>query len=151
VAGGEGAGAAIADASVYADGIICNDASGRAIEAGVDFMYFTFSGLDDSLTYNVSGGYDRDSAAFNCLWSADGQFDLTDNSGTAGTGAGFANLTNLSTDGSGNLVIAVTGEGDAAHIVVGAVTVEAIPEPGTIGLVAVFGGGILLIRRRFIS
>lgn len=31
----------------------------------------------------------------------------------------------------------------------GVLTVTAIPEPGTLGLIAAFGGGILLIRRRF--
>ncbi|MDF7799605.1 sulfatase-like hydrolase/transferase [Pontiellaceae bacterium B1224] len=127
VVGTDGDGALIADLSVYGDGLICNDASGRALTAGVDFMVFTFTGLDDSLSYNLSIGHDRDSANFNYTFSADGQSATTDSTGASG--AGYASFTGLSTDGSGNLVISATGEGTAAHITVAAMTLTAVTPP----------------------
>ena len=70
---------------------------------------FTFSGLDDSLTYEVTGGYLHApaNANFNTTWDIDGQSATTDNvSGLPD--AGYITLTNLATDGSGNLSITVT-------------------------------------------
>lgn len=143
--GTAGDGALMSDVSVYGDAIICNDAKNRYLKAGVDFMYFTFTGLDDSLTYNLSSGYDNGNANFDATWAADGQSVTT---AVDGLGGGFASLTGLSTDGSGNLLISVTGVESAAHITVAGMTLQAIPEPGTLGLVAAFGGAILFIRRR---
>ncbi|MDF7825983.1 cytochrome c peroxidase [Pontiellaceae bacterium B12227] len=117
-----GDGGFLADSSVYADGLICNDASGRATVAGVDFMYFTFTGLNDSLTYNLSAGWDNGNANFDATWSADGQSVTTD---VNGSGGGYASLTNLTTDGSGNLVVSLTGDGSTAHMTVSAMTLTA--------------------------
>ncbi|VGO13211.1 hypothetical protein PDESU_01765 [Pontiella desulfatans] len=141
-----GDGTLMSDVSVYGDAIICNDASGRTLSAGVDFMYFTFTGLDNSLTYNLSAGFDNGNANFNQTFAADGQSVTT---GVDGSGGGFASLTGLSTDGSGNLLISLTGVESAAHITIAGMTLQAIPEPGTLGLVAAFGGAVLFIRRRF--
>ncbi|VGO13212.1 hypothetical protein PDESU_01766 [Pontiella desulfatans] len=143
--GTDGDGALITNASVFADALICNDASGRILTAGVDFMYFTFTGLDDSLVYDLSAGFDRDNANFDVLWSADGQSAQTANTGAAG--AGYVNLTGLGTDGSGNLVISATGVGAAAHITVGAMTLTAFSagstEPPVISA-SVSGGSLIM-------
>jgi len=44
----------------------------------------------------------------------------------------------------GNLAFTVTGP----NPVINAIVIEAIPEPATLGMVALFGGGIVFIRRR---
>ena len=72
-------------------------------------MVFTFSGLDDSLAYEVTGGYlhSNPNDNFNATWDIDGQSATTAN--TSGMpDAGYITLTNLSTDGAGNLEITVT-------------------------------------------
>ena len=46
-------------------------ADGGNLAAEGNFV-FTFSGLDDSLTYDVTGGYDQDNANFNTIWEATG-------------------------------------------------------------------------------
>ena len=72
-------------------------------------MVFTFSGLDDSLAYEVTGGYlhSNPNDNFNATWDIDGQSATTAN--TSGLpDAGYITLTNLSTDGAGNLEITVT-------------------------------------------
>jgi len=45
---------------------------------------------------------------------------------------------------NGNLAFTVTGP----NPVINAIVIEAIPEPATLGLVALFGGGIVFIRKR---
>ncbi|MDF7799604.1 hypothetical protein P4C99_09010 [Pontiellaceae bacterium B1224] len=129
------------DASVYGDALISNNASGRNLPAGAHFV-LRFTGLDDSLTYELDGGFEFNNQNFNATWEADGQSFTTD----INNGAGWGTLTGLSTDGSGNLDIMVTRSN---HIAVGGLTLEAIPEPATQGLVATFGGAVLFIRRRF--
>ena len=99
------------DATIFSDsygaanvGNLAREDGGLLAEDG-NFV-FTFSGLDDSLTYDVTGGYDQDNANFNTIWdSATAAAPVTtDNVG----GDGFATLTGLQTDGSGNLEITVT-------------------------------------------
>ena len=72
-------------------------------------LVLTFSGLDDSLSYQVSGGYLHTSANdnFNTTWEIDGQSATTVNTSGA-QDAGYITLSNLTTDGSGNLEITVT-------------------------------------------
>jgi endonuclease/exonuclease/phosphatase family metal-dependent hydrolase len=123
-AGINGDGAVINDASVYGDSIISSDASTRIVTAGTDTFTFLFTGLNDGLAYDLSGGYNLDSANFTALWSADGQ-SATTTSGAAADGVGYISLTDLGTDGSGNLQITVTGVGGTAHITVSALTLIA--------------------------
>ncbi len=147
-----GNGSFINHASVL-DAIISNDASGagRVVEAGTDTFLFTFSGLDDSLTYTLEGGYDRviTNNGFDAVWSADGQSFATGSNGSDGDGYGA--LTGLRTDGSGNLAISVTGTAaGASHITVSALTLTAVavPEPNSVlagGLAALVG---VFTRRR---
>lgn len=143
-----GDGAFISHASVFGDGIISNDASGRVVTP-TDTFTFTFSGLDDGLTYNLSGGHDgnQNNTNFDATWTADGQSATTDTSG--GGNLGFISLTGLETDGSGNLVITVNGTATgASHITVNALTLTAVPEPSTTALLGLGGLALILHRRK---
>jgi hypothetical protein len=50
-------------------------------------------------------------------------------------------------DGLLSVDFSAGGTGDAAAL--NFISMEAIPEPAALGLIAVFGGGILFVRRRF--
>jgi hypothetical protein len=92
----------------------------RVDGASTGLITLTFANLDDSLRYDllIGSGYSDDDA--NCTWSADGQSGTIDSDD--GPGA-FVSLTNLCTDGSGNLVITSAGVSPAAHVsVVSALT-----------------------------
>ena len=96
------------------------------LDAGIAEANFvlTFSGLDDSLAYTVSGGYLHSPANdnFNLIFDADGSSATTLN--TSGLpDAGYVTLTNLSTDGSGNLEITVTRA--LVQLLISGVTIEA--------------------------
>lgn len=43
---------------------------------------------------------------------------------------------------------AIAGQRSSSHTSITGLTFDVIPEPGTLGLIAVFGGGIVFIRRR---
>ncbi|WP_372808949.1 PEP-CTERM sorting domain-containing protein [Pontiella sp.] len=143
-----------AGTDVYGDGLISNDQSARPTVSNVDFFLITFTGLDDNLTYNFVSGWDHDNGNFDTRWNvySDNAFStvtdtfLTD--ATGGDNAGYGSFTGLTSSG-GELYLGLTGDGGAAQIVLSALTLEAIPEPATLGLVAVFGGAVLVIRRRF--
>ena len=89
---------------------------------------FTFSGLDDNLAYEVTGGYLQlpENANFNTTWDIDGQSATTD--GLSGMpDAGYITLTNLATDGSGNLAITVTR---SVQLFVAGLTITAVEPVG---------------------
>ncbi len=145
--GTNGNGALIDHTSVFSDGLISNDApgAGRNLSFNSDFFTLTFSGLNDSLLYDFSGGYARNNNSnFNGAWTANGQ--------TISTNASYADFTGLSTDGSGNLTITLTGAGpgNAAHVIVSAVTVTAtaVPEPTSAVLLGLCGLAAFNRRRR---
>lgn len=115
VTGLEGSGQ-MSDVSIYGDSIISNNTGGNPLDASGNLV-LTFTGLDDSLTYNLTGGYDQNNDNFNATWEADGKSFTTDNSAT-----GFDTLSGLSTDGSGNLVITVTR---SLHVAIAGLTLEA--------------------------
>jgi len=86
-------------------------------------LVLTFSGLDDSLTYDLTGGFDSNNNNFNAIWQADGQTFTTATVGNVGYGT----LNNLQTDGSGNLVINIIRTGnDSGHITVAGLSLEAV-------------------------
>lgn len=137
------------NSTVYGDGIISNDASGRTVAATTDTFIFTFSDLDDELTYDLSGGWDSNNGNFEAIWSADGKSFQTAPAGAAN--AGYGTIAGLETDGSGNLVITVTGSTDnaAAHITVAALTLTAVPEPSAFALLAgCLALASVMVRRR---
>ncbi|MGJ8653771.1 MAG: PEP-CTERM sorting domain-containing protein [Opitutaceae bacterium] len=138
-----------AGSTVWGDGIISNDAASRTVVHTTDTFVFTFAGLDDSLTYDLTGGWDSNNANFETIWSADGKSFTTDPNGAAN--AGFGTIVGLETDGSGNLEIIVSGTNanPAAHITVAALTLTAVPEPSSYALIS---GALaltsIMVRRR---
>jgi hypothetical protein len=112
---------------------------------------FTFSGLDDSLTYNVSilnshigfASVDELSWTFN-----DGKTLTIDGDGADGNGIGqVVTTTGISTDGSGNLTFTSSSSG-TQHF--NAIELVAIPEPSSLMLMglAMLGGVVVLRRHR---
>ena len=133
------------DSTVYGDSIISNDKTGtpfRPVQSGTDTFVFTFAGLNDALSYELVGGWSHGNGNFEANWSADGQSFNT----LIAPGNGYGSLTGLETDGSGNLVITVTGVGGAGHITASGLTLKAVPEPS--GTLLFGAGGILLLLRR---
>ena len=118
-------------ATIYNDSLISNNQGGAPLDTGGYFV-LTFTGLDDSMTYNLTGGYDGANANFNSTWSFDSSsagITNTQNdtvaSFLAATGAGYHTVEGLQTDGSGNLKIQVTR---SLHVNVGALTLTAFSE-----------------------
>ena len=103
-------------------------------------IVLTFTGLDDSLLYEVTGGYLHGGGNnnFNTTWDVDGQSATTDNeSGLAD--AGYVTLSDLCTDGSGNLEITVTR---SVQLFIAGMTLEATavkPEGCILGDVSMNG------------
>ena len=81
-------------------------------------IVLTFSGLDDSLTYDIKGGGNFGNNNFDTTWTS-GDTTATTANGTTP----FVTLSGLITDGSGNL--SVTVERDAAQLLISAVTLTA--------------------------
>ena len=81
-------------------------------------IVLTFSGLDDSLTYDLTGGGNFANNNFDTIWTSGDTTATTDNGTTP-----FVTLSDLSTDGAGNL--SVTVERDAVQLLISAVTLTA--------------------------
>ncbi|MDF7824031.1 hypothetical protein P4B35_08400 [Pontiellaceae bacterium B12227] len=76
--------------------------------------------------------------------SVTGLPNLSNNADTTGPGWVFFDI-----DADGDYVIDALPDGTAPTVAgIGGVTFDTIPEPATLGLVAVFGGSVLFIRRR---
>lgn len=121
--------------------------------AQVDVNYFnnvstlTLTGLDNSLTYNVE------------IMS---KLDVARNTQAIVVGGVSKNIdpdlvpwvtayNGLSTDGSGNLTISLTSTGGSAALQhINALSLVAIPEPTTLGLMGLCAFGALMIRRMHI-
>ncbi|MGJ8642953.1 MAG: PEP-CTERM sorting domain-containing protein [Luteolibacter sp.] len=131
-------------ASVSNDAFIVNSTGAAPLSQANSTVLLTFTGLDDSLTYNLSGGFDpsNGNAIFDTRWTADGQTALTNIGGN-----GYISLDGLSTDGSSNLVITLNNGGGNSHVVVGGLTLTAVPEPSAVALL-LGGMGMLALRRR---
>ena len=135
-----GAGLGSTDASIYNDHLAANDLSAP------DLITVTYSGLDDSLTYTLTGGMARsgNTTAFEQTYTVGGvDYDYT---GTSGVDA-YAEYTGLSSVG-GVLSFTVSDYTDSDLASISQMSLEAIPEPATLGLVTAFGGAVLFIRRR---
>ena len=110
---------------------------------------FVFSGLDDTLTYNLSILSANTGGTRNAHnWIANpgpGQFAISvnPNDGLVHT------FSNLSTDGLGNIVLQNSSDAggiDAQHL--NAMELTAIPEPGTLILLGLGLGAAFVFRRR---
>ena len=141
------------DASVFQDSIISNNQGSAPLVDG-GYLLFTFTGLDDSLTYDLTGGFDGNNDNFDSTWSFDSGsagIDTNQNDSiasflsTPGATTAYQSVTGLQTDGSGNLVIQVTR--DTLHVNAGALTLTAVPEPSSAALLGL-GGLALILRRR---
>lgn len=114
--GAEGDGAEITDATIFGDAYISNNQGAAPINADANFV-LTFSGLDDSLTYALSGGWDNNNNNFDADWTVDGATVLADVSAN-----GYVGFEGLATDGNGNLSITVSRS--TLHVTLGALTLS---------------------------
>ncbi|MFC5050455.1 PEP-CTERM sorting domain-containing protein [Rubritalea spongiae] len=112
----------------------------------------TFSGLDDSLSYDLTigsywaGGTAAQKENRNTGWEVDGvQLGTVADS----LSDSYVNFTNLSTDGSGNLVISTYDLNANTISTLSALTLTAVavPEPSSTALLGL-GGLALILRRR---
>ncbi|MCH7226216.1 PEP-CTERM sorting domain-containing protein [Haloferula sp. A504] len=116
-----------------------------------DVFALTFTGLNDAFTYDliIGHGFVNTTTFTDTTYTVDGQ-SLT-NTHDSGSGA-YVSFTGLSTDGSGNLVITLDGNGGPSNntpdlAVVSALQLTAVPEPSA-ALLGAFGVLALLRRRR---
>ncbi|MDF7801932.1 PEP-CTERM sorting domain-containing protein [Pontiellaceae bacterium B1224] len=133
---------------VWVDGIL-------VAGGGADELTLTFTGLDDSLTYNLfAGGEAGDGvgSTWTVSTSADGDnVETTEYQNTVP----FVSFTGItSVGGTFSLNLADLNDGGyptpGRNTGLAELTMTAIPEPATLGLIGVFGGGIFFIRRRFL-
>ncbi|MDF7825986.1 PEP-CTERM sorting domain-containing protein [Pontiellaceae bacterium B12227] len=134
------------DANLYADGIAANDTTVN----NDDSITITFTGLDTSLTYGLVGGFSTIASKdqnFETVWTVEqGDTDPSELS-DATIASGYVSFSGLATT-DGTLTITLT-DNAYKHAAVSQLSLTAIPEPATLGLVAAFGGAVLFIRRRF--
>jgi hypothetical protein len=135
------------DTALYSDGIAANDTGGVYNN---DTITIVFTGLDSSLTYDLAGGTSRsaNTANFDTSWIISGETTIDSDATATGGYVSFTGLTVVdSGDGTGTLTITIDDIG-TQHAEVTQLTLEAIPEPATIGMVLAAAGGLLFVRRR---
>lgn len=150
----------------YLDDTVTSDPFGvRITLANIPYAEYRVYGLvgSDQATLGVRN------AQVNGAWvSGDGSADIGNGYGTvegnfAANGSYWTEIVSGSVDGNywvsgptsgSSLTIDVlgryaNGSPGASRGAITGIIIEQIPEPATLGMVAVFGGGILLIRRKF--
>lgn len=126
------------DVSIYDDHLAANDLSGP------DFITVTYSGLDDSLSYTLTGGMARsgNTSAFEQTYTVDGiDYDYT---GTTGVDA-YAAYAGLSSSG-GVLSFTVSDFSDTDLASISQMSLTVVPEPSSAALLGL--AGFVLFRRR---
>jgi hypothetical protein len=104
---------------------------------------YTFSGLDDSLTYTFSILASHQDSSLDALdWTVNGVAKTVDPDGD-GQGQ-VVTWTSVATDGSGNIDIVSAGQGNQP---INAMELVVVPEPATMSLLAI-GGLCALLRHR---
>ena len=102
--------------TIFSDVLISNDQGSNRLNPG-GFLVLTFTGLDDSLAYDLVGGLGLANVNFNTTWTAGGTSVLSEAASPYNTFLGLA------TDGSGNLAITLTR---STHVNVAALTLTAV-------------------------
>ncbi|MFC5050452.1 PEP-CTERM sorting domain-containing protein [Rubritalea spongiae] len=138
------------NATIYGDHIFDN--TGGSIAART--LTFNITGLDESLTYNLVGGFLRDSNAFeNTYTVGTDSRNSTESGGVYNNFHTFSNIGVTSIDGGQpvgqqgviTLTVAASSAADIASI--SELTITAVPEPSSTALLSL-GGLALILRRR---
>jgi len=124
------------DASVYSDALGINNGAGST-------MSITFTGLNDSLTYDLTGGVSSVSN-YKTGWTIAGSpRQLSD----ATASGGYISFTEL-TSSANTLTITLDYDG-LRHLAVSQLQLTAVPEPGTYALLGgLLALGYVMVRRR---
>ena len=110
-------------------------------------IVITFTGLDTSFLYDLTGGGvfgSNNPNNFNTVWTS-GTVQATTDSDSS-SGGEFVTLAGLAPDSSGELSVTVTRAN--VQLLFSAVTLTAVPEPSTSLLAGLAGLGLLVRRRR---
>lgn len=116
-----------------------------------DTLTFTISGLNDSLTYDLTGGFFRPSTAaaadtFGHTWNVQG--DSRQNDFVTDVGVdGYESFTGLTSTG-GVLTFTITDTVNAGRASISELTLTAVPEPSSTLLLTLAGLGFITRRNR---
>jgi hypothetical protein len=129
------------DAEVYGDALGINNGSGAT-------MSITFTGLSDSLTYDLTGGVSHATAAakYATGWTIAGQAAPTYQVSDATAGNGYISFDGL-TSSANTLTITLDRE-QINHLAVSQLQLTAVPEPSSTALLGLGGLAFALRRRR---
>jgi hypothetical protein len=123
------------DASVFADALGINNGSGAT-------MSITFTGLIDSLTYDLTGGVNANSN-YATGWTIAGSPRQVSDATASG---GYISFTDL-TSSAGTLTITLDNNA-LKHFAVSQLALTAVPEPSSAALLGLGGLAFALRRRR---
>ena len=128
------------------DSLVYGDALGRN-NGGGSTMSITFTGLSDSLTYDLTGGVSSSNPArYATGWTIAGQAAPTSQLSDATIAGGYISFTEL-TSSAGSLVITLDNNG-SFHLAVSQLELTAVPEPSSTALLGLGGLALMLRRKR---
>jgi len=107
-------------------------------------MVITFTGLDTSLTYDLTGGISANSN-YETGWTIENQAETTYQLSDATAANGYITFEGLTTS-DGTLTITLDRNG-YKHLGVSQLTLTAIPEPATLGMLGLGAIITMFIRR----
>jgi hypothetical protein len=122
------------------------DATDRLSALSMRFVLQDDSGWHVSEAVNYASGFQTLEATEMTYFDYDPVTDITSTIGSVAESASFDDIqfAGFYIDATRGLNVAQGTNGGLRDF-----SIQAIPEPATLGLIAVFGGGILFIRRRF--